>query len=213
MRSLDKQILIAGVTRSPYSGTVKKIKIVGQNDSELIAEITISTETSQTQNTANNDESQIQTSTSSVTNLKPNISLTATRVHDGDTVKAKEGNQEYRIRLACIDAPELKQPLGYKSRDNLLKLISQSNNRISLQIIDTDRYGRKVGLIYSTQGKLLNLQQVESGMAYVYDKYLNNCPQAQLVKQAETIAKQKRSGVWGGNYTPPWEFRHDKTRN
>ncbi|PSB04929.1 thermonuclease family protein [Merismopedia glauca] len=211
IRNLDRQILAAGITRSPYSGTVKKIKFIGQNDSELLAEITIATEVPNKQQVAANNlsqketESKIQASTGSATNLKSQIVLS---VHDGDTIRT----QEYRIRLACIDSPELKQPLGYQSRDNLLKLISQSNNRIQLQIVDTDRYGRKVALIY-TNGKLLNLQQVTDGMAYVYQKYLNNCPQVEQVKQAENTAKQQKRGVWGGNYQPPWEFRHDKRRN
>jgi endonuclease YncB( thermonuclease family) len=81
-----------------------------------------------------------------------------------------------------------------------------------LQIVETDRYGRKVALIYAN-GKLLNLQQVTDGMAYVYKRYLSSCPQSESVLQAETIAKQQQRGVWGGNNQPPWEFRHDKRRN
>jgi micrococcal nuclease len=49
---------------------------------------------------------------------------------------------------------------------------------------------------------------VRSGLAYVYAKYLNNCPPADEVKQAESVAKQQRLGVWRRNFTPPWEFRN-----
>jgi endonuclease YncB( thermonuclease family) len=200
--NLDRQILATGVTRSPYTGTVKRIKFTGQNNTELLAEITISTEAAKL--------SPIATENSSPSNNR----VTATdnseviSVHDGDTIRTRE----YRIRLACIDAPELAQPLGYKSRDNLRSLIAQNNNRVRLQIVETDRYGRKVALIYAN-GKLLNLQQVTDGMAYVYKRYLSSCPQSESVLQAETIAKQQQRGVWGGNNQPPWEFRHDKRRN
>lgn len=36
------------------------------------------------------------------------------RCHDGDTCTTDKGE---KIRLACIDAPELKQPFGKASRD------------------------------------------------------------------------------------------------
>jgi micrococcal nuclease len=195
---IDRQILQTGVTRSPYSGKVKKIKFLGQNNGELLAEIVISTETRKSQKAIATEH--LSPSNSSDTQV---IS-----VHDGDTIRT----QKYRIRLACIDAPELKQPLGYKSRDNLLKLISQAGDRIQLQIVDTDRHGRKVALIYAN-GKLLNLQQVTDGMGYAYKKYLDSCPQAEAIKQAETIAQQQRRGVWAGNYQPPWEFRKRQASN
>ena len=34
------------------------------------------------------------------------------RVSDGDTIVARRGGQEERVRSACIDAPETDQPLG-----------------------------------------------------------------------------------------------------
>lgn len=40
-------------------------------------------------------------------------------IHDGDTLRVVRGNEELKIRLCGIDAPELKQPLGIESRDYL----------------------------------------------------------------------------------------------
>ena len=56
-------------------------------------------------------------------------------------------------------------------------------------------------------GKFLQAEQVKNGMAYVYEKYLNNCPDAAVVKQAEAIAQASRVGVWSGNYQKPWDYR------
>lgn len=37
-------------------------------------------------------------------------------VHDGDTIKVLSKKTEYQVRLARIDAPELKQPFGKQSK-------------------------------------------------------------------------------------------------
>ena len=50
------------------------------------------------------------------TNLFANELLTEIKVTDGDTVKGKYENELIRIRLAEIDAPELKQAFGVKSK-------------------------------------------------------------------------------------------------
>lgn len=49
-------------------------------------------------------------------------------VHDGDTIRirVRQGNRTERIRFACIDASELKQPLGRDSRDHLRQLIANT---------------------------------------------------------------------------------------
>ncbi|NJK28794.1 MAG: thermonuclease family protein [Acaryochloris sp. SU_5_25] len=130
-------------------------------------------------------------------------------VHDGDTIRVRQGNRIERIRFACIDAPELKQPLGKESRDFLKNLIAQGGDRVMLNIVDTDRYGRQVAEVFAN-GQLVQAQQVQQGMAYVYQKYLSNCPAAGSVQQAEAIAQQQRAGVWASNQQKPWEFRNSK---
>jgi endonuclease YncB( thermonuclease family) len=44
-------------------------------------------------------------------------------------------------------------------------------------------------------------------MVYIDKHYLNNYPDAALVKQAEAIAKADRAGVWGGSHEKPWDYR------
>jgi len=129
-------------------------------------------------------------------------------VHDGDTLRVRQG-QLVRVRFACIDAPELAQPLGKESRDFLKSLIAQNGDRVTLKIVDTDRYGRKVAEVFAGS-KFLQAEQVKSGMAYVYEQYLSNCPDAAAVKQAQDLAKRSRVGVWSGNYTKPWDYRKTK---
>jgi endonuclease YncB( thermonuclease family) len=47
-------------------------------------------------------------------------------ITDGDTIKVVDDqNQQHKIRLASIDAPERKQPYGLKSKQMLSDLIGK----------------------------------------------------------------------------------------
>ena len=57
--------------------------------------------------------------------------------------------------------------MGRELRDYLKSLSQQNGDRVTLKIVDTDRYGRKVALVFAG-GKLLQAEQIKSGiMAYV----------------------------------------------
>ena len=64
------------------------------------------------------------------TNLFANELLTEIKVTDGDTVKGKYTNELIKIRLAEIDAPELKQAFGIESKNCLKELIKQSDDKV-----------------------------------------------------------------------------------
>jgi endonuclease YncB( thermonuclease family) len=53
----------------------------------------------------------------------------------------------------------------------------------------------------------LQEEQLKAGMSYVYEKYLNNCPNADAVRKAEAIARSANVGVWNGPHEKPWDFR------
>jgi endonuclease YncB( thermonuclease family) len=50
-------------------------------------------------------------------------SLEDIRVVDGDTIRARADGKEIKIRLVNIDAPEIGQPFGNKSKNFLDKLL------------------------------------------------------------------------------------------
>jgi micrococcal nuclease len=58
--------------------------------------------------------------------------------------------------------------------------------------------------------KNFNEEQVSSGLAMVYRSYVKKCPNAIALGKAEEIAKNKRLGVWSGNYQKPWEYRRQQ---
>lgn len=67
-------------------------------------------------------------------------------VSDGDTFTCfTDDNYEVKVRLAEIDAPEMNQPYGDRSKQSLYSLIS--SEMIKLYVQDTDRYGRTVARV------------------------------------------------------------------
>jgi micrococcal nuclease len=128
-------------------------------------------------------------------------------VHDGDTIRVNCGGEQKRIRFACIDAPELKQENGIASRDHLRSLLNRANNQVSINAVDTDRFGRIVAEVYAN-GQLVQLQQVQAGMVWAYDRYKANCPRWNEIDRAFTEARSNRKGIFrAGNPIPPWEWR------
>jgi len=135
--------------------------------------------------------------------------------YDGDTITVKRNGEKLKVRFACIDAPELKQAMGKKSRDYLRSLISKSDGKVGLDIVTTDRYRRSVAEVWinSESGtELVQSLMVVTGNAYPYERYKDDCPSWNAVKASHEYAENNNIGVWGGNYQPPWEFRKAKKR-
>ena len=94
--------------------------------------------------------------------------------YDGDTCTAIDGE---KIRLACIDTPELKGEnsetvKAIKARDFLNRLVAQ--RKISIRRIAKDRYGRTVAELYKGR---INIQEliVKKGFGKIYKKYAFQC--------------------------------------
>ncbi len=143
--------------------------------------------------------------------LKPNS------VHDGDTFRVihSRSGEELKIRMACIDAPELKQPLGKQSRDYLKSLLNQNPDKIIVTSSGKDRYGRTIAEIFIPNPKNPNQElavnglMIKSGMAYFYGQYAKACKDnAEIYAGIEKQAQQERVGVWENkNNVKPWDYR------
>lgn len=126
-------------------------------------------------------------------------------VSDGDTIVIKENGKETKIRLAFIDAPELGQKLGPKSQQALASLLK---GVITRKDYGTDRYGRVLAEVYA-DGKLVNVEMVRLGMAFVYYQFAKNSCDLPLYTEAESQAKRRGLGVWNWNSydVTPEEYR------
>ena len=110
---------------------------------------------------------------SSATNAKLPTTIIK-NCYDGDTCTTIDGE---RIRLACIDTPEIKgkkaDPIPAKeARDFLNNFLV--NKKVSIKRITQDRYGRTVGELFKNG---LNIQKmiVEKGHGKIYEKYSHQC--------------------------------------
>ncbi|HEY9874489.1 MAG TPA: thermonuclease family protein [Candidatus Obscuribacterales bacterium] len=132
--------------------------------------------------------------------------------YDGDTLTVTRGAEQVKVRFACVDAPELKQPMGEQARNYLRSLIVSANNQVSIKVVDSDRYGRKVSVVYAG-GEILQEKLAGQGLAMVYSQYLNNCPQPERdrIVAAEQSARTARRGMWASaNPQTPWDYRRQK---
>jgi endonuclease YncB( thermonuclease family) len=138
----------------------------------------------------------------------PEYEVVANSIHDGDTLRVRSSKGEViKVRFACVDAPELKQPLGQESRNYLRSMINEAGNKVKIQIVDVDRYGRSVAELWTKSG-LLQSRMTAAGMAFAYDQYSKNCPNWDAVKSSEKAAMEFKLGVWRSpNFERPWDYR------
>ena len=136
------------------------------------------------------------------------LSGVVTRVHDGDSIHiTPPGRKRVIVRLAGIDAPELKQAFGVASRDALRAMILQRSAQAHCH--KTDRYRRQVCVVMF-EGRDINLQMVSGGHAWHYKHYEDEQSRQQRrdYARAEREARNQRRGLWGlDRHMAPWDFR------
>ncbi len=125
------------------------------------------------------------------------------RVLDGDTIEVLQDKKPVRIRLANIDAPEKKQAFGRWSANQLKALLAAQP--VTVTYTQTDRYGRIIGHVFTTNGTDASRFMVQSGAAWVYERY--NVDESLPALQRE--AQEQKRGLWvDANPVPPWEWRY-----
>jgi endonuclease YncB( thermonuclease family) len=136
------------------------------------------------------------------------ISGRVVSVADGDTLTVLDDtNQQHKIRLAGIDAPEKAQPFGQVGKQRLSELCY--SKQATVEVVNTDRYGRTVGDV-TCDGVHANAEMVSGGNAWVYRHYYKGFESFYAL---EAAAKEERLGLWADdNPTPPWEWRHSRKR-
>ena len=122
-------------------------------------------------------------------------------VVDGDTIWIRDLYGQYKVRLAGIDAPELKQAFGKESASQLNFLVGSKEVRVVYT--STDREGRIIGVVYLGNVDI-NLHLLRNGYAWHYKQYNNSRHYA----EAEAMARREGRGLWRDQHpVAPWEFR------
>lgn len=123
-------------------------------------------------------------------------------VHDGDTLTVLVERRQVRVRLIDIDAPELRQPFGTRSRQSLSNLCF--GKMASLEVRGQDRYNRTLARV-SCGGADANAEQVRRGYAWTFVRYARpDSPLFALERDARTAHR----GLWQDpSPIAPWEWR------
>lgn len=144
--------------------------------------------------------------------LAHTITGRVTRVIDGDTVvvkdeggdlkpEDKDKNRQVRVRLADIDAPEMKQPYGREAKAALVNMVM--GKRVTATYTCRDRYGRLLATLHYDLTNI-NLAMVQGGHAWRYKYAKKTGP----IAQAEARAKENAAGLWREiKVLEPWEHR------
>ena len=128
-------------------------------------------------------------------------------VIDGDTLTVLDAaKKEHRIRLAGIDAPEVKQPFGLQSARSLARLCYKKPAKVQWQAKER---GLLVGEVTCDDVEA-NGEQVRRGMAWVSPRQTG--PGSALY-ELEAYARLRKVGLWAAEKpVPPWEWRSGKAR-
>lgn len=109
-----------------------------------------------------------------------------------------------KIRLNGIDAPELHQDFGQRSRQYLDSMVF--GKTIDIFPTSIDQYGRTVAIIL-VDNENVNYKMVAAGLAWHYLKYSKDIN----LQKAEDFASENGIGLWSmPNPIPPWEYRHSR---
>jgi len=124
-------------------------------------------------------------------------------VADGDTITVLRDETQIKVRFHGIDCPESGQDYGRAAKDFTAEHCFQKE--VAVVVTDTDRYGRKVGLIVLKDGRVLNHELVAVGLAHWYAEY---APDDIALKTLHDAARVAKRGLWSRpDAISPAEFR------
>lgn len=136
------------------------------------------------------------------------------RIVNGDTFIVKHGSVKLTIRLIGIDAPEMStgrhqvgQPFSLEAEQHLSKLIL--GKTVDVKSYGVDRNGRTLGEVFLLNGRNVNLEMLQAGLAEVYREKQAAALDMRPYRQAEEEARKAKRGVWvqGEGYVSPGDWR------
>ena len=135
----------------------------------------------------------------------PVVSIT-----DGDTLTVLQDGVQRSIRLAEIDAPEKSQAFGQRAKQSLAALCADANAEVNVLGL-AKTYGRgdtpRLVARVRCRGVDVNAEQLQRGMAWVYDHYVSD----RSLYALQDEARRRAIGLWSDAHPiAPWEWRRLK---
>jgi endonuclease YncB( thermonuclease family) len=116
---------------------------------------------------------------------------------------------EVKVRLYGVDCPEKKQDFGRHAQLKAAEYIAGKEVRVD--VVNVDRYGRKVGIVYVCADSTLNEILLLNGLAWSYDEY--NKLHRERYQALERQAKAAKVGLWSQpTWVAPWDYRGSKRK-
>ena len=110
--------------------------------------------------------------------------------------------KQVKVRLTDIDAPELGQPFGARSKQSLSEMCF--GKVASLDVRGQDRYKRSLAKV-TCAGTDANAEQVRRGYAWTYTRY---APRNSPLHAIEHEARVSHLGLWADTApVAPWDWR------
>lgn len=137
---------------------------------------------------------------------EPGLRGRAVKIVDGDTFDLLLPEERtVRIRLHGVDCPERGQDYGKAAKEAFGEMMRDQQLRVVT--VDSDRYGRVVGEVYTSSGMWVSLELVKRGMAWHYLAYSSD----ERLAQAEREARAASVGLWSQpRPVAPWDWRKEK---
>lgn len=126
------------------------------------------------------------------------------RVVDGDSLKVRQPNRSFQIRLWGVDAPEHGQPYAGEAKSHCRRVVE--GKKIILRRKYLDKYDRVVAMVW-VDGMLLNEELVRQGAAWVHDRYCDEGV-CETWHELEQVARVRRTGLWRDDSpVAPWIWK------
>lgn len=140
------------------------------------------------------------------------------KIFDGDTIKVTGAGLTFKVRLVGIDAPETGwkgqagQPFAHEATQILTRLLTDRSVRLAQY--GTGGYNRILAEVF-TNGKNINLEMVQKGMAEVYRGRLPKDLDRSAYRAFQDLARRNRAGIWslGRDYVSPRDWRKAHPRD
>jgi micrococcal nuclease len=135
--------------------------------------------------------------------------FTVTKVVDGDTIWVDGNGKRQKIRMIGMDTPETVDPRK-PVQCFRLEASAQAKAILGGQSVyletdpsqDTvDKYGRTLAYIWTSSGRLFNLDMITDGYAHEYTYYVPYRYQQEF-KAAQSDARAQERGLWSPNACP-----------
>ena len=127
-------------------------------------------------------------------------------VNSGDTLTVSMKGQAFKIRLAEVDSPDVKQPFFRQALNFTKDLVLDKQVSVHYHIIDG--FGTIIGEVVLSDGSILNGLVVQGGFGWHYKVHPE--PREDLSRW-EYEAWKGKLGLWvQPKPTPPWIFRKEK---